>query len=77
MDDDLTDVDSDLVPVLGAGVWPIYPVGATSHHHLARVRAPDQEVNNQQYQTRAYSGKQWAAVTRMTGSQLSSTAEHP
>ena len=43
MDDDLTDVDPELVPVLGAGVGPLYPVGATCHDYVTRLRIPDND----------------------------------
>ena len=44
MNDDLTDVDPKLVPVLGAGVGPLYPVGATRHNDVTWLWVPEDEV---------------------------------
>ena len=44
MDDDLTDVDPKLVPVLGAGVGPLYPVGAARHNDVTWLWVPEDKV---------------------------------
>ena len=44
MDNDFTDVDPELIPVLGAGVGPLYPVGAARHNYVTRLRIPEDHV---------------------------------
>ena len=44
MDNDVTDVDPELVPVLGAGVGPLYPVGAARHNDVTWLRIPEDDV---------------------------------
>ena len=44
MDNDFTDVDPELVPVLGAGVGPLYPVGAARHNDVTGLRIPEDDV---------------------------------
>ena len=44
MDDDLTNVDPDLIPVLGAWLGPRDPVGAARHCNVTRLWVPDGDV---------------------------------
>ena len=45
MDDDLTDIDPDLISVLGAWLGPRDPVGAARHCNVTWLWVPDEDVN--------------------------------